>query len=89
MMGATIFEYEAHRRVWIDFLDGAAVFWTPSYYKIWWPRISEFLSLRTHHDRIAYARRNAIGYVIDVCGPGQDPSPLFRTERLCLYFARI
>lgn len=84
---SAIFEYEAHRRVWVNFRRGAAVMWMPSYYKVWWPRISEIRALRSHNDRMAYARRNAIDYVVDFCATDQDPRQLFRTERLCLYFA--
>jgi hypothetical protein len=84
---SAIFEYEAHRRVWIDDKRGGAVMWAPSYYKIWWPRVSDVLALGSHYERMAYARQKAINYVVDFCAPDQGPPPLFRTERLCVYFA--
>lgn len=86
-VSTTTFEYESHRRVWADFKRGAAVMWTPTYYDVWWSRVSAVLALRSHHDRMAYARDNGIGYVIEPCSAGTGLSPLIRTPRLCLYAA--
>jgi len=75
----------AHRSVWIDFRDGAAVLWSPSYYAQWHRRVTEINSLPSFAARIAYARANNIGYIIDVCE--RDPSlpKIFSTKRLCVY----
>ncbi|MCI0735987.1 MAG: hypothetical protein L0Y50_06900 [Beijerinckiaceae bacterium] len=85
MLGNETFQYTSHRRVWVDFKRGAAVMWSPSYYKEWWPRLSESLTLISHDERLDYARRNAIDYVLEVCGTSEASTPLFRTGRICLY----
>ena len=80
-----IFQFASHRRVWVDMKEGAAVMWSPSYYDIWWPRISAVISLASHTERINYAQKNGIGYVVENCGNGEMPSPIYRTRRLCLF----
>lgn len=85
--GTLTFEYVGHRRVWVDFKRGAAVMWAPPYYSVWWPRMAAVLALRSHRDRMAYARANGIGYLVEHCSAAPDagPPPLFRTAQLCLY----
>lgn len=85
--GATIFEYEARRRVWVDFKQGAAVMWMPSYHEVFWPRIKEVMSLSSHGDKIRYAQLHGIDYLVEFCGDHStiDAPPQFTTGRLCLY----
>ncbi len=81
---AATFEFAAHRRVWVDYKRGAAVMWCPSYYKIWWSRVSEGLSLKSFDKKLDYARKNGIDFVVEGCAAGEQASSLFRTNGLCL-----
>ena len=80
-----IFQFASHRRVWVDMKEGAAVMWYPSYYDTWWPRISAVVGLVSHDERIHYAQKNKIDYVVENCENGEMPSPIYRTRRLCLF----
>lgn len=85
---ASIFETEAHRRVWVDYKRGAGAMWSPSYYPIWLTRYTDVGELTSLDQRLAYANRNGIAYVIDRCAAvPADRSPLFRTPRLCVFAA--
>jgi hypothetical protein len=87
-----IFEYASHRRVWVDFREGAAVMWTPSYYATWWPRVSEVLALRTLAGKIAYARQHGIDYVVDACpndAGDHRTVAAFRKNDLCVFPASV
>jgi hypothetical protein len=75
----------AHRSVWIDFRDGAAVLWSPSYYEQWHQRVTEVNSLTSFAARKAYAKANRVGYLIEVCGRDRALTPVFSTNRLCVY----
>ncbi len=89
--GSEIFEYASHRRVWIDFRRGAAVLWTPSYYRSWQTRVSEVLALKTLADKIAYAREHGIDYVVDAChsdGNGQIAAA-FHAGGLCVFASAV
>lgn len=66
-LSSPIFEFVSHRQVWIDFRRGAAVLWAPTYYSIWRRRLSEVQGLVTPADRLAYARRNGINYLVEPC----------------------
>lgn len=79
-----IFEFVSHRSVWVDFRDGAAVLWTPSYYPLWHSRIAEVNLLNSHESRIAYAKANRIDFVVEACNANED-DPIYRTARLCLF----
>jgi hypothetical protein len=80
-----VFESVAHRRIWVDYKRGAAAMWTPSYYHVWWPRLSEVRRLTSLARRLDYASDHGIDYVIDPCDPKQATAvPLFRTEHLCV-----
>lgn len=85
--GSTIFEYIAHRRVWVDYKRGAAVMWMPSYYHIWWPRVTAVSALKTIDDKLAYAGTNRIDYVVDLCDPAKTGNAVFKTARLCVFAA--
>ena len=81
----TIFEFVAHRRIWVDYKRGAAAMWTPSYYRIWHERLTETEALQSHGARMAYATGHGIDYVVDRCEtlPSQR-DVVFRTRRLCV-----
>jgi hypothetical protein len=81
-----IFEFISHRRVWVDYKRGAAVMWMPSYYQTWRTRLTEVEALSSLDERVAYAGRNGIDYVVDLCStvPSQSDA-VFRTERLCVF----
>src|SRR5258708_33098413 len=85
LLRTSIFEFVSHRRVWVDYKRGAAVMWMPSYYRVWRTRLAEVEALNSLDQRVAYADRNGIDYVIDRCTPaaGQDGG-VFRTELLCV-----
>lgn len=84
-----IFEYASHRRVWVDFRRGAAVMWWPSYYVIWRQRIVDVLNLSSLDARLAYARSNGIGYVVDQCSVLNRDAAAFRTAQLCVFSAEL
>jgi len=86
---AANFEFISHRRVWVDWKRGAAAMWMPSYYRIWHERMTEMAGLTDHAARLAYASRNGIDYVVELCEmpPSQD-DVLFRTDRLCVFGAK-
>jgi hypothetical protein len=81
-----VFEFVSHRRIWVDYKRGAAVMWMPSYYPTWRTRLTEVEALNSLDERMAYATRNGIDYVIDRCnsalGMGEG---VFRTGRLCVF----
>ncbi len=83
---AVNFEFLSHRRIWVDWRRGAAAMWTPSYYRIWHERMTALSATTDHTERLAYAARNGIGYVTEICDelPSQD-GVLFRTTHLCVF----
>ncbi len=83
-----IFEHTAHRSVWVDTKRGAAVMWSPSYYPIWRQRLTEVQALRTHDERLAYARQHNLAFVIDFCGESDSSKAVFQTKNLCVSDAR-
>lgn len=83
--GSDVFETAAERRVWVGFKEGAAVMWTPGYYDEWHRRVADVLRLRTLSERLAYARRNGIGYVVDHCTGAVRP--VYAGGDLCVYAA--
>ncbi len=87
VLNAGIFEYASHRSVWVDFRNGAAVLWSPSYYPLWHRRIAEVNALDSHDAKIAYAKANGIRYVVETCEASLLPNSIHRTARLCLYSA--
>ncbi|MET4065539.1 hypothetical protein ABID58_000313 [Bradyrhizobium sp. S3.2.6] len=81
----TIFEFVAHRRIWVDQKRGAAAMWTPSYYPIWHERMTETEALESHAARLAYAAGHGIDYVVDRCETlSSQRDVVFRTGRLCV-----
>jgi hypothetical protein len=83
---AGLFEFVSHRRVWVDFKRGGSSVLTPSYYRTWRSRLTDVEGLNSLAERMAYASRNGIGYVVDICqGPEAGSGTLYRTKRLCVY----
>ncbi|MBR1128551.1 DUF6798 domain-containing protein [Bradyrhizobium iriomotense] len=87
---ASVFEYVSHRRVWIDHKRGGSSMWMPSYYQTWRSRLTDVDNLNSLDERLAYASRNGIGYVIDICqSPEAQSGALYRTRRLCVFSASV
>jgi hypothetical protein len=64
--------------------------WMPSYYQVWRTRLAEVEALNSLDQRVAYADRNGIDYVIDRCTPASaQDGGVFRTERLCVFRAGV
>lgn len=81
-----VFEFVSHRRVWVDFKRGGSAMLTPSYYPTWRSRLTDVESLNSLAERMAYASRNGIGYVVDICGsPEETSGAVYRTKRLCVF----
>jgi hypothetical protein len=81
-----VFEYVSHRRVWVDFKRGGSSVLTPSYYPVWRSRLTDVEGLNSLAERMAYASRNGIGYVIDICrSPEAGNGVVYRTRRLCVF----
>ncbi|MBR0854261.1 DUF6798 domain-containing protein [Bradyrhizobium liaoningense] len=81
-----VFEFVSHRRIWVDFKRGGSSVLTPSYYQTWRSRLTDVESLNSLAERMAYASRNDIGYVIDICqSPEVDSGVIYRTKRLCVF----
>jgi len=85
ILNSGIFETVSHRSVWIDFRNGAAVMWSPSYYEEWHQRIADVNSLTSFAAKVGYARTNGIAYIVDVCARYPAIKPVFSTARLCVY----
>jgi hypothetical protein len=81
----TLFEFSSHRRIWVDFKRGAAAMWLPSAYAEWKRRVGEVSVLRSHGDRLNYARAKNLRYAIEVCLRNRENDPIFATGRLCVY----
>lgn len=79
----TQFQYASHRRVWVNFKQGAAAMWYRPFHALWRKRTTEVMSLTSLAERAAYARENAIDYVLAFCEPG--PSAAFSHEGYCAY----
>jgi hypothetical protein len=77
-----VFEFVSHRQVWVDFIRGAAAMWTPSYYEEWNSRIRPVLALQSPNDRINYARKHGIAYLVEACTLAV---PAFSVDNLCVY----
>lgn len=82
---AAAFEAAAHRRVWVDFFNGGMAVFQPSYYGEWHLRVTAVLSRRTLAEKLEYAQRNGIGYVVDDCSLFEQGHvrPIYRGGLLC------
>jgi hypothetical protein len=85
ILNAGTFQYSAQRRVWVDFRNGAAVMWFPSYHDEWRRKVVEVNRLTDPGKEAAYARRNGITYIIDVCSAGKPGALQYASERLCIF----
>ena len=84
-----MFEFLSHRRAWVDFRRGAAVLWSPSYYRTWRSRMDDVSRLGSLPERIDYASRSGIDYVIDGCDAATSRrQAIFRNGGLCVFAAR-
>ncbi len=82
---SAIFQYASHRQTWVTFKGGAAVMWSPSYYKTWHARITEVLNLNTLDDKLTYSASNGIDFVLDFCEQAKGHSPSYRAGALCVF----
>lgn len=87
LIGSEVFPTMSHRQVWVSGKYGAAALWLPSYYPIWHERMVGSLLAASLPERIAYARRNAIGMVVDDCGVAGSDVPVYRSGKLCVFAA--
>lgn len=85
VLNAGTFQYSSQRRVWIDFRNGAAVMWFPSYRDEWRRKVLEVNRLTSPAQEAAYARKNGIAYIIDVCSAGAPGMLQHTTGRLCIF----
>jgi hypothetical protein len=81
------FVYHSHRRVRGSFKQGAAMLWSPSYYSEWQPEIAATLRLRTLAQKLGYARRQHIDYILASCleAEGSNPAIVMHTEHVCVF----
>ena len=80
VLNAGTFQYSSQRRVWVDFRNGAAVMWFPSYYDEWHRKVVEVNRLTGPDQEATYARKNGITYIIDVCSAGKPGTLQHATE---------
>ncbi|WP_208454810.1 DUF6798 domain-containing protein [Caballeronia sp. BCC1704] len=85
LIGSEVFPTMSHRQVWIMGKYGAAALWLPSYYHTWHQRMVSSLGAASLPERMAYARSNAIGMVVDDCGVAGSHVPVYRSGRLCVF----
>jgi len=58
------FQLITQKPVWVDWKQGAAVMWEPSFYTQWMPRFKEVCSLETTEDFYTYATQKEIPYLV-------------------------
>ncbi|CAM5771509.1 hypothetical protein LMIY3S_03532 [Labrys miyagiensis] len=85
--GSEVFQYFAHRRAWIFTPGGAAVMWAPAYYSTWKDRLTEVKKLQSLPERLDYASREGIAYVVDGCPQPGTQVPVARFGELCVFAA--
>lgn len=68
------FQLHTQKTVWVDWKQGAAVMWEPSFYWQWMPRFNEVNALRTPDDFAAYGVKMKIPYFVLPIGIGKCPS---------------
>ena len=68
------FQLRARRRVWVDWKQGAAVMWAPSFHNQWRRRFMEVSGLKTPDDFIRYAKDHGIGSVLLRSDDGTCPA---------------
>lgn len=83
--GSEVFEFAAHRRVWVDYKRGGVIMWQPGYYPRWKRDAIAVMALASLAERRAYAHSHGIGFVVDACAPTAGTTPLHRAGDLCVY----
>lgn len=78
-----LFQYTSQRQVWITRKHGATAMWYAPYYFVWKERIDDVRGLQDMADKISYAQRHSIDYLIDSCDNAF--SPVFSATDLCVY----
>jgi hypothetical protein len=58
------FQLGSERNVWVDWRQGAAVMWSPSFYARWMARFPEVARLKSRADFNAYAAAHGIDYYV-------------------------
>lgn len=58
------FQLGSQRNTWVDWREGAAVMWSPSYYQRWMERFPAVDRLKTYSDFNAYAAAHRIEYYV-------------------------
>lgn len=76
-MRSSEFQLNARRKVWVDWKQGAAVMWSPSFYNEWSSRYREVSTLASPDEYIAYARAHSISNVIIESNGRECPSSSF------------
>ncbi|ACI50546.1 conserved hypothetical protein [Gluconacetobacter diazotrophicus PA1 5] len=84
-IGNTVFSYFSHRRAWVFPRAGANVLWAPAYYPEWHDRMVDVRRLKSLPDRLRYADRHGMSYVVDGCGQSDSPVPVAQFSRLCVF----
>ncbi|MDK2741361.1 MAG: hypothetical protein NDI90_00470 [Nitrospira sp. BO4] len=85
--GSDRFQLMARRKVWVDWKQGAAVMWSPSFYDQWMVRYKQVSVLNTPEEFIDYAQAHNIRNVIIKSQDGACPAPALpikATERYVL-----
>ncbi len=67
------FQLFTQKTVWVDWKQGAAIMWDPSFYSQWMPRFKEVSSLKTSEDFAEYAIRKGIPYLVVTKAMGNCP----------------
>jgi hypothetical protein len=78
------FEFVSKRSIWVDWKRGAAVMWSPSYYKTWMERLSAVSELNTMDEKMNYARANGISYVIESQVSNCQGTVVYKAIHLCV-----
>ncbi|WP_413989775.1 hypothetical protein ACMDCR_28105 [Labrys okinawensis] len=83
--GSEVFPYFSHRQSWVFTPSGAAVMWAPAYYWTWRNRLTEVRNLKNLPDRLNYAARQGISYVVDGCLQSSPQAPVAQFGNLCVF----
>lgn len=67
------FQLDGRKPVWVDWKQGAAVMWDPSFYWIWMPRFKEVEALSSPVDFLEYAAGQGIPLTVLPAGIGDCP----------------
>lgn len=70
------FQLRTRKPVWVDWKQGAAVMWQPSFYWQWQSRMVDVVNLRAPEDFAAYARRQSIQHIVLPSLVGQCPDAM-------------